>query len=46
MSDRIVPLHVYDENFMKSYLLPDREECSICLDNDEFTYKSWIRLKS
>lgn len=34
----------YTEGFSKPYDDPDREECSICSDNDPFTYKSWVKL--
>jgi len=38
-------LDIYEENIVKQYELPNREECPICIDNDNFTYKSWIRIK-
>jgi len=34
----------YTENYVKSYVGDQREECIICSDNDAFTYKSWIKL--
>ena len=34
----------YDGKYSKSYSGENREECNICLDNDCFTYKSWVKL--
>lgn len=34
----------YKEGFSKPYTGNYREDCSICSDNDAFTYKSWIQL--
>jgi len=34
----------YDGTCLKPYSGENREECNICLDNDSFTYKSWIKL--
>jgi hypothetical protein len=37
---------LYISNVEKPYSGEDRVECSVCLDNDMFTYKSWIILIS
>lgn len=34
----------YVTNLIKPYDGDNAEECSICISNDEFTYKSWVRL--
>ena len=34
----------YTEGYNKPYNGENKEECSICLDNNEFTYKSWVKL--
>lgn len=34
----------YRRGIIKPYQGEHREECSICIDNDEFTYKNWIEL--
>lgn len=34
----------YTEGFTKPYQGNEREDCTICSDNDAFTYKSWIKL--
>lgn len=45
-SASISPAKPYEERFVKRFVGEDREECPICVDNDEFTYKSWVRLKA
>ncbi len=32
--------------YLEGVIVPidTNEECSICLDNDEYTYKSWVKL--
>jgi len=34
----------YEGYYLKQYLGNNRQECSICIDNDAFTYKSWVKL--
>jgi hypothetical protein len=34
----------YSGTFSKPYSGENKEECNICLDNDSFTYKSWVKL--
>lgn len=34
----------YDKTYVIPYSGEDREECNICLDNDSFTYKCWVKL--
>jgi hypothetical protein len=45
-SASISPAKPYEERFVKRFVGEEREECPICVDNDEFTYKSWVRLKA
>ena len=37
-----------EEDLIRCYKREDKEDshiCPICLDNDEFTYKSWVKLR-
>jgi hypothetical protein len=34
----------YEGYYSKSYLGQNREECSICMENDIFTHNSWVKL--
>ena len=34
----------YLEGYERPYMEPNREECVICIDNDAFTYRSWVKL--
>lgn len=35
----------YTTGIIKPYEGSNAEECSICISNDEFTYKSWVELR-
>lgn len=41
---RIVPVQAYGKRLMQPFDGADREECPICMDNDQFTFKSWVKL--
>lgn len=47
MSDIRLLIHdePYKAGITKPYEGVNVEECSICISNDEFTYKSWVELK-
>lgn len=34
----------YEGTYTVPYSGENKEECNICIDNDSFTYKSWIKL--
>lgn len=40
-----LPEKPYEERYFVSYDGEQREECPICIDNDQFTCKSWVKLK-
>lgn len=42
--DRDESQKFYEGVYLKPYSGENREECNICLDNDAFTYKSWVKL--
>lgn len=35
----------YKKGIVKPYEGDDKEECSICMSNDQFTYKNWAELR-
>lgn len=46
MSDiRLLIREPYTTGITKPYEGSNAEECSICISNDEFTYKSWVELR-
>lgn len=42
--EHLIRIKLYEEGFAKPYKGENREECTICSDNDTFTYKSWVKL--
>lgn len=43
-NEYLITIKPYNEGFVKPFEGYTREECTICSDNDAFTYKSWVKL--
>jgi hypothetical protein len=37
---------IYFDHIIKPFAGEGREECPICIDNDQFTFKSWVKLRN